>query len=91
VSHPLDKDALFFCCGDWRYKNGSHRCFKQDHVYARPGSGVYHRVVSMDEDRPHFACNCNQQINDLMSTRLTAGVGSVIDAYGQRRCKRCFP
>jgi len=25
VSHPLDVDALFFCCGDWQYKI-SHQC-----------------------------------------------------------------
>lgn len=66
--------------------------FYQTHLYALPGSHVYHRAVAASEDdRPHLACIPKQRVHDLMSTALAAGVGSNQNTYRQRRCKRCFP
>lgn len=66
--------------------------FYRTHIYALPGSRVYHRAVSASEhDRPHLACIPRRRIHDLMSTALTIGVGRNENTYRQRRCKRCFP
>ena len=66
--------------------------FYRTHLYALPGSTVYHRAVAASEDvRPHLACIAKLPIHDLMSTALAVGVGRNANTYRQRRCKRCFP
>jgi hypothetical protein len=64
--------------------------FHQTHLYALPGSKIYHKVISVSSDQaPWFACSW-VQIHDLMTTRLAAGLTLEPDQYGHRRCKRCF-
>ena len=62
-----------------------------DHLYALPGSKIYHKAISLHvDDRPWLACRWIQ-IHDLMSTRLAEGVPVEPDTFGHRRCRRCFP
>lgn len=66
--------------------------FIDNHVYAIPGSKIYHRVIQLfTSDPPVFKCNGDQAIHDLMSTRLTSGMSKSRDMYGHRLCRKCFP